>query len=165
MVSTEDNRSVDEAVVEEKQWLTADEFQEALTVTQVLPGPNLGNLAAYLGFRLAGLRGAVFGLLALAAPGAFLMIAIYELLGLGGSRFTLFFKGMGLGSILLFVLLIAKVASTMQRNVDGKRAQQNKIAGRAAVAVLTALAMMAAFPISTVLVGGGLAGLVVEFAL
>lgn len=148
-----------DAVVDEKKWLSADEFQEALTVTQVLPGPNLGNLAAYLGYRFCGLGGAVGGLVALAAPGALLLIAIYNLLGLGASRYTLLFKGMGLGSILLFAVLIARVVETM------KRATPSKFSWRVAVAGGTTVAMLTGFPISTVLVGGGVAGVLVEFAL
>jgi len=47
----------EDAVVRERGWLTADEFSEVLTVAQLLPGPNLVNLSAYLGYRLVGIPG------------------------------------------------------------------------------------------------------------
>ncbi len=52
-----------DAVVNDKKWLTDDEFQEVMTITQILPGPNLVNLSAYLGYRLSGKLGTVGGLL------------------------------------------------------------------------------------------------------
>ena len=50
---------VQREMVEKKRWLTADEFLEDWAVAQVLPGPNVINLALMLGDRYFGLRGAV----------------------------------------------------------------------------------------------------------
>jgi chromate transporter len=46
-------------MVEKKRWLTADEFLEDWAVAQVLPGPNVINLALMIGDRYFGLRGAI----------------------------------------------------------------------------------------------------------
>lgn len=59
---------VQREMVEKKQWLTPDEFLEDWAVAQVLPGPNVINLALMIGDRYFGLRGAlaaVAGMLAL----------------------------------------------------------------------------------------------------
>ena len=53
---------VQREVVEKKQWLTPDEFLEDWAVAQVLPGPNVINLALMIGDRAFGLRGAVAAL-------------------------------------------------------------------------------------------------------
>ncbi|MBS0340836.1 MAG: chromate transporter [Proteobacteria bacterium] len=53
---------IQRALVEDKRWLTADEFVEEWAVAQVLPGPNVINLALMLGDRYFGLRGAVAAL-------------------------------------------------------------------------------------------------------
>jgi chromate transporter len=57
---------VQREIVEKKRWLTPDEFIEDWAVAQVLPGPNVVNLAVMIGDRHFGWRGsgaAVAGLL------------------------------------------------------------------------------------------------------
>lgn len=49
---------VQRELVEKKKWLTADEFLEDWAVAQVMPGPNVINLALMIGDRHFGLRGA-----------------------------------------------------------------------------------------------------------
>lgn len=60
---------VQREVVERKQWMTRDEFVEEWAVAQVMPGPNVVNLALTIGARYFGWRGAVAALSGmLAAP-------------------------------------------------------------------------------------------------
>ncbi len=47
---------------EDKRWLTRAEFVEMLSIGQVLPGPNVCNVALMLGDRFFGWRGAVAAL-------------------------------------------------------------------------------------------------------
>jgi chromate transporter len=49
-------------LVEREQWLTRQQFVELLAVSQVLPGPNVVNLALMLGDRAFGWRGALAAL-------------------------------------------------------------------------------------------------------
>ena len=46
------------ALVERKRWLTEREFVELLTLGQLLPGPNVLNLAVMVGYRFGGWTGA-----------------------------------------------------------------------------------------------------------
>lgn len=46
-------------LVEHQRWLTREEFLELLSVGQVLPGPNIVNMAIILGDRSFGWRGAL----------------------------------------------------------------------------------------------------------
>ncbi len=46
-------------LVEERQWMSAEEFNAQLGLCQFLPGPNVVNLAVLVGKRYQGLRGAV----------------------------------------------------------------------------------------------------------
>ncbi len=50
---------------EQKRWLTTEQFAEDWAVSQVLPGPNVVNLAIMLGDRYFGIRGALVGILGL----------------------------------------------------------------------------------------------------
>ena len=53
---------VQHELVEKKQWLTREEFIEEWAVAQLMPGPNVVNLALMLGGRYFGLRGALAAL-------------------------------------------------------------------------------------------------------
>lgn len=46
-------------LVERERWLTREQFLEALALAQVLPGPNVINLALMVGQRFFGRRGAL----------------------------------------------------------------------------------------------------------
>ncbi len=53
---------VQRELVEKKKWLTREEFVEEWSVAQVMPGPNVVNLAMTIGGRYFGLRGAMAAL-------------------------------------------------------------------------------------------------------
>ena len=60
---------VQRELVEKKRWLTPEEFIEDWAVAQVLPGPNVINLAVMIGGRSFGIKGALVSLAGLlAAP-------------------------------------------------------------------------------------------------
>jgi chromate transporter len=46
------------AVVEERRWMSQNDFAEVLALCQFLPGPNVGNMSIVLGRRWFGLPGA-----------------------------------------------------------------------------------------------------------
>ncbi len=64
-----------DAIVVRRRWVGGDEFVQDLTLSQLLPGSNVANLAIALGYRLAGLAGSVSGLLAVLVPGAIVFMA------------------------------------------------------------------------------------------
>lgn len=71
---------VQREMVEKKKWLTADEFLEDWAVAQVLPGPNVINLALMMGDRYFGLRGAmaaVAGMLAVPLVVILVLAVVY----------------------------------------------------------------------------------------
>ena len=53
---------VQRELVENKRWLTREEFIEEWAVAQIMPGPNVINLSITLGARYFGLRGALAAL-------------------------------------------------------------------------------------------------------
>ena len=52
-------------IVEEEQWLSSEEFSAMLGICQIVPGPNIINLAVCVGSRFAGVRGAISATLGL----------------------------------------------------------------------------------------------------
>lgn len=55
-------------IVEDKRWMTAQEFNEAFAMSQFLPGANVVNLAVVFGGRLHGAAGAAVALAGLLIP-------------------------------------------------------------------------------------------------
>ncbi len=66
-------------LVEERQWMTADQFNAQLGLCQFLPGPNVVNLAVVVGKRSGGLAGAIVAPLGLLA-GPFAIVLLLALL-------------------------------------------------------------------------------------
>jgi len=63
-------------LVEQKRWLTQREFVETLALGQLLPGPNIGNMAVMIGYRFCGYTGAAAAFGGLVAGPFLLMIAV-----------------------------------------------------------------------------------------
>lgn len=63
-------------LVERRGWLTQREFVDTLALGQLLPGPNIGNMAVMIGYRFAGYAGAAAALLGLVGGPFLIMIAV-----------------------------------------------------------------------------------------
>ena len=66
-------------VVEQRQWMSKEEFITGLTVARLFPGPNQINMAVYIGSRFQGFTGALAALLGM----LLLPFSLLMLLGLG----------------------------------------------------------------------------------
>lgn len=65
-----------EMCVVRERWIDEREFEHAISVTNLLPGPASTQLAIYCAWRLRGLAGAMVGGLAFILPGLILIIAL-----------------------------------------------------------------------------------------
>ena len=63
-------------LVENRRWLSPDEFVETLAFCQFLPGPNIVNMSVAVGGKFRGVPGALAGFLGLMAVPFCLVIAI-----------------------------------------------------------------------------------------
>lgn len=108
-------------LVERRNWLTKDEFVEMLAISQVLPGPNVVNLALMFGDRAFGWRGA------LAALGGMLLAPMVVVLALTALyvRFDDYpmvagaLRGMGAVAAGLVLSTGFRLLGTLRRNVMG----------------------------------------------
>ena len=98
-------------LVEEERWLTNREFVEMLALAQVLPGPNVGNLALMIGDRFFGLRGAMAAIAGMFAAPLAIVIALAILYGgfAGHPTVAAALRGMGAVSAGLIVATAVKV--------------------------------------------------------
>lgn len=66
----------EDQVVNKREWMSSEEFGQALAFGNALPGPIATKLAAYIGFKVAGVPGAFIALIAVVLPTALLMVAL-----------------------------------------------------------------------------------------
>ena len=108
-------------LVERRRWLTREQFVEMLSISQILPGPNIVNLALALGYRYFGLRGAFAGMAGL------LTVPLLVVLSLAAtySRFAhepllaAALRGMGAIAAGLLLATAAKLMGSLNGNVLG----------------------------------------------
>ena len=113
---------VQRELVENKRWLTRDEFLEDWAVAQILPGPNVGNLALMIGARSFGWRGAVAalaGMLTFPMIVVLLLAALYAgIADLPAARGAL--RGMGAIAAGLITATGCKLIVALENNPMGK---------------------------------------------
>jgi chromate transporter len=105
-------------MVEERRWMTAEQFNEAYALCAFLPGPNIVNFSVVFGSRFRGPLGAVTALVGLLAPPMVLVIilgVIYAHYGdLPPLRRAL--TGVAAAAAGLIVATVAKMAQPLFRN-------------------------------------------------
>jgi chromate transporter len=110
---------VQRVLVDEKGWLTNEEFIEDWAVAQILPGPNVVNLALMIGDRYFGLRG---GLAALAGILTFPLLVVLVIAALFASVADMpmaqgALKGMGAVSAGLIAAVGLRLVTALKANV------------------------------------------------
>ncbi|ROR21565.1 chromate transporter [Comamonas sp. BIGb0124] len=112
---------VQREMVEKKKWMTPAEFIEDWTVAQILPGPNVVNLALMLGDRYFGWRGSLAALAGLFAVPLVLVLSLtlaYEqFLHVEAVRGAL--KGMGAVAAGLIMATGVKLIGSLRLNPMG----------------------------------------------
>ena len=109
-------------LVERRGWLTRDQFVEMLAVSQVLPGPNVVNLALMFGDRVFGVRGAFTALAGmLLAPLVVVLVlaALYarfaQVPAVAGAL-----RGMGAVAAGLIISTACRLLATLKTNPMGR---------------------------------------------
>ena len=67
--------AAEDLFVRKYKWLSEDEIPNVMALVQTVPGLIAGNVAIYIGYRMAGLAGSFFALLGVAMP-SFLIITV-----------------------------------------------------------------------------------------
>jgi chromate transporter len=68
-----------ELCVERRRWIEAEDFEDAIAATNLLPGPASTQLAIFCAWRLRGVAGALVGGLAFIVPGLIAILALSAL--------------------------------------------------------------------------------------
>ena len=67
---------IQKEVVETKGWMDEDEFLDALSLTNSLPGPLAINAATFVGYRVCGVKGALAAVMGAASPSVIIILAV-----------------------------------------------------------------------------------------
>ncbi len=99
-------------IVDEKKWMTAEEFNETFSLAQFLPGPNVVNLSVVFGSRIGGAPGAIAALGGLLGPPAVIAAGLAYLYSRFGDATILrgILLGIAAAAIGLMSATIAKMA-------------------------------------------------------
>ena len=62
--------------VQDRHWMTEDEFLNGLSLSQALPGVNVKNMAIWIGYRLLGPPGAAAGFAGIIVPPAIVIVLL-----------------------------------------------------------------------------------------
>lgn len=67
---------IERAIVDKKKWLQKDEFIEMLALVQSVPGPISINSSVFIGYKVKGLKGAIYAALGVVLPSFFIILLI-----------------------------------------------------------------------------------------
>ncbi len=145
--------------VQRRQWLDAQDFEDAVAACNLLPGPASTQLAIFCAWRLRGRLGALAGGVAFIVPGLIVILVLAALfLGTSPPRWVLG-AGAGAGAAVPAVAIHAGAGLTgasWQRRRNTARWLTYVLAGAAAAAILGPWLVL-------VLLGCGLAELALEW--
>lgn len=109
---------IEHTCVEDKQWITHDDMMNVTVIAESTPGPIAINCATFVGFRQAGLWGAVIATLGMVLPSFIIIYAISKFLDnfLEITIIAKAFKGIKIA----VGLLILDAAATMIKKMNKK---------------------------------------------
>jgi len=104
-------------IVEQKHWMTAQEFNEAFALSQFLPGPNVVNFSVVFGSRFGGAPGAAVALAGLMGPPLIIVTILAALYARYGDLDVLgrILSGITAAATGLLISVVAKMAAPLFR--------------------------------------------------
>jgi len=104
-------------LVDNRGWMTAEEFNEAFSLSQFLPGPNTINFAVVFGARFGGAAGAALAVVGLLGPPLIIATTLAVIYGRYGDVETLnrILTGVGAAAAGMLIAIAAKMIAPLLR--------------------------------------------------
>ena len=104
-------------IVDQKRWMTPQEFNEAFSLSQFLPGPNVVNFSVVFGSRFGGAAGAAVALAGLLGPPVAIVTVLAMLYARYGDVAALsrVLAGISAAAVGLLIAMVAKMARPLFR--------------------------------------------------
>ncbi|WP_199799409.1 chromate efflux transporter [Porphyrobacter sp. SLTP] len=140
-------------LVEDRAWISEDDFLHALNFCHLLPGPEAQQLATWIGWRLHGWRGGLAAGLLFVIPGALIILALSVLYGVAAnlSWVEALFLGVKAAVLAIVVQALLRIAG---------RALDTKLKRSLAIAAFVGLFLFD-LPFPLIVLGSGVIGMVV----
>jgi chromate transporter len=140
-------------VVEDRRWISEEQFLHALNFCHFLPGPEAQQLATWIGWKLHGWRGGLAAGLLFVVPGALVILALSVLYALAARLdwFAALFLGIKAAVLAIVVQALIRIAG---------RALGTRFKQGLALAAFLALAVLS-LPFPLVVLGAGALGFAV----
>ena len=140
-------------IVEQRGWVSEEQYLHALNLCHLLPGPEAQQLAVWIGWKLHGLRGGLAAGLLFVIPGALVILGLSLLYvsAAGLPWFAALFVGVKAAVLALVVQALLRI---------GGRALNTRF--KLGLAIVAFLALFAAdLPFPLVVLGAGAVGILV----
>jgi chromate transporter len=140
-------------LVEDRAWISEDDFLHALNFCHLLPGPEAQQLATWIGWRLHGWRGGLAAGLLFVIPGALIILALSVLYGIAAnlSWIEALFLGVKAAVLAIVIQALLRIAG---------RALDTKLKRALAIAAFVGLFLFD-LPFPLIVLGSGVIGMVV----
>ncbi|MBB6021326.1 chromate transporter [Paenibacillus sp. JGP012] len=106
--------AIEREVVDKKQWLTSSEMSDMISIAGSAPGGVAVNSAAFVGYRLAGISGAVTAVLAITLPTFFIVfiLSIFGMMFKDVPKVEAALKGVHAAVVALIIVAAYKMGKT-----------------------------------------------------
>ena len=142
---------VQEELTEDRCWLTQREFSAAFALARIVPGANIINLAALIGHRLRGVRGAVAAVLGLLVGPTLVVIGLADLAGhFDGGMLEAALRGLAASAAGLLISMGVRLGGGVVRIALASSGRRTEAAGGIAV-LIAMVALVGAFRLPTAL--------------
>lgn len=140
-------------LVEDRHWVSEEDYLHALNFCHLLPGPEAQQLATWIGWRLHGWRGGLAAGLLFVMPGALVIFALSALYAIAASLdwFEALFLGVKAAVLAIVVQALLRIAG---------RALNTRFKQGLAVAAFVALFLLD-LPFPLIVLGAGMIGMLV----
>jgi chromate transporter len=107
-------------LVDQRRWMTAEEFNEAFALCHFLPGPNIVNLSVVFGARFRGVPGSIAALLGLLGPPVVIVTVLAAIYAHYGQIDALqrILAGVSCAAVGLFLAVIARMTLPLLKGRD-----------------------------------------------
>lgn len=137
--------------VDKRKWIDQGAFLRGLNYSMLLPGPEAQQLAAYIGWRLHGVKGALFAGTMFILPGALLMIALAWIAAAHGDNTLVAGVFSGIKPVVV-AIVVAAVYRIGKKTCNG-------VAPLTLALLAFAALQFAGIPFPFVVLGAGIAGI------
>lgn len=140
-------------LVEDRQWVSEEDYLHTLNFCHLLPGPEAQQLATWIGWRLHGWRGGLAAGLLFVIPGALVILVLSALYAVAANLdwFEALFLGVKAAVLAIVVQALVRIAG---------RALNTRFKQALAVAAFVALFLLD-LPFPLIVLGAGVIGMVV----